>query len=228
MQWLTKSIDWKAINMTRKTAESTSSSATKGAENHSSSTRTNCNCFKRNNRHNETEEELECLNKTTAGNESNLNSNLEKETNEIEALNNLIIDSLSYPEDVANKKVDCKVRDQLILNDLKSKYVHGHVKVQDTSGIIYNSEGNFYLNFKFEPNTFLPLQTSALNEIEASLRLYQNLSNLPKFMNFVWNMKTPQIIIPIITGISNFKNWKNQKLEEQFRRGIVKAANKTG
>lgn len=25
----------------------------------------------------------------------------------------------------------------------------------------------------------------------------------------------------------NFKNWKNRKLEEQFRRGIIKAANKT-
>ena len=46
--------------------------------------------------------------------------------------------------------------------------------------------------------------------------------NIPKFMSHIWNMKSPQIIIPIITGLKNFKNWKNQKLEEQFRRGIIK------
>ena len=28
-------------------------------------------------------------------------------------------------------------------------------------------------------------------------------------------------------GVTNFKNWKNKKLEEQFRRGMIKAANKT-
>lgn len=28
-------------------------------------------------------------------------------------------------------------------------------------------------------------------------------------------------------GVTNFQNWKNKKLEEQFRRGIIKAANKT-
>lgn len=33
--------------------------------------------------------------------------------------------------------------------------------------------------------------------------------------------------IYFLKGITNFKNWKNQKLEEQFRRGIIKAANKT-
>jgi hypothetical protein len=46
-------------------------------------------------------------------------------------------------------------------------------------------------------------------------------------MTSIWQMKSPQIIISIITGVTNFKNWKNQKLEEQFRRGLIKAANKT-
>lgn len=54
----------------------------------------------------------------------------------------------------------------------------------------------------------------------------EQLLDVPKFMSFVWRLKSPQIIIPIITGI-NWKNWKNRKLEEQFRRGIIKAAKKT-
>lgn len=59
------------------------------------------------------------------------------------------------------------------------------------------------------------------------LPVTEQLLNVPSFMASVWNMKSPQIIIPIITGISNFKNWRNQKLEDQFRKGIIKAANKT-
>ena len=46
------------------------------------------------------------------------------------------------------------------------------------------------------------------------------LKDIPKFMSSIWNMKSPQIIIPIITGVSNFKNWKNQKLEDQFKKGV--------
>ena len=65
------------------------------------------------------------------------------------------------------------------------------------------------------------------NDPKAFGKLCDQLRNIPKFMATVWGLKSPQIIIPIITGISNFKNWKNQKLEEQFRRGIIRAANKT-
>ena len=46
--------------------------------------------------------------------------------------------------------------------------------------------------------------------------------NLPKFMSLLWKLKNPKIIIPIITGATNFKNWKNRKLEDQFKRGIIK------
>ncbi len=43
-------------------------------------------------------------------------------------------------------------------------------------------------------------------------------------MSTMWKLKKPKIIIPIITGVTNFKNWKNRKLEDQFKRGILKAS----
>lgn len=99
------------------------------------------------------------------------------------------------------------------LNELKSRFTNGLIKIQDSNGIISNQEGNKYLNFKFD--------------FQENLKINEQLKLIPKFMSKAWSMKSPQIIIPIVTGVTNFKNWRNQKLEEQFRRGIVKAANKT-
>ena len=79
------------------------------------------------------------------------------------------------------------------------------------------------MKFKFIQQS----SSQTTNDPKAFGKLCDQLRNIPKFMTAVWGLKSPQIIIPIITGISNFKNWKNQKLEEQFRRGIIKAANKT-
>ncbi len=45
-------------------------------------------------------------------------------------------------------------------------------------------------------------------------------------MSTVWKLKNPKIIIPIITGVTNFKNWKNRKLEDQFKHGIIKVCMK--
>ena len=100
------------------------------------------------------------------------------------------------------------------VNRLRAKYVHGLLKIQDTNGFVSNPDGNYYMNFKYDYQD----ETGKLSE---------ELRNIPKFMSTIWNMKSPQIIIPIVTGVTNFKNWKNKKLEEQFRRGLIKAANKT-
>ena len=176
----------------------------------------NCRLFKRKNQNltNQSivnnEEELECLNVTSK--------------NEIDKMNDLILDSLSLKEsNVDNFKNKCNTTNKAFesaLNELKSKYVHGLVKVQDSSGIMYNQDGNLYLNFKFD-------NLNKENEIDTTQKLNENLRDIPKLMSLMWNMKSPQIIIPVITGLTNFKNWKNQKLEEQFRRGLIKAANKT-
>jgi hypothetical protein len=106
---------------------------------------------------------------------------------------------------------------EIEINELKSKFVHGLIKIQDTNGLIINPDGNYYMNFKYD----------RYDGSEPDKNLSEQLRNVPKFMSTVWNLKSPQIIIPIITGVTNFKNWKNQKLEEKFRRGLIKAANKT-
>ena len=73
-------------------------------------------------------------------------------------------------------------------------------------------DGSRYVKFKID---------------ESNSKINEQLKWIPRFMTSIWQMKSPQIIISIITGVTNFKNWKNQKLEEQFRRGLIKAANKT-
>ncbi len=137
-------------------------------------------------------------------------------------MNNLILDSLSMDNEpfsadsellMKSSQLNLIASDSKIAYELRSKYKNGCMQIQDTNGIIYNPDGSLYLNFKLE--------------IKEDLVLGEQLRNVPKFMSTVWKMKSPQIIIPIITGVKNFKNWKNQKLEEQFRRGIIKAANKT-
>jgi len=97
---------------------------------------------------------------------------------------------------------------EMEMKHLDSQFINGTMKIQNSNGFVSNQDGNRYLKFKSEQSE-------------------RSLPDVPKFMATVWNMKSPQIIIPIVTGIKNFKNWKNQKLEEKFRRGLMKAANKT-
>ena len=144
-----------------------------------------------------------------------ISPNQSVETRRIEEI---LLDSLSPAHTSAGEKCSFNRRhglnDSATLSALRTKYVHGSIRIQDTNGIVYNNEGSSYVNFK-------------LLDDDNNGGLGGQLADVPKFMSCVWNMKSPQIIIPIITGLSNFKNWKNRKLEEQFRRGIVKAANKT-
>ena len=66
---------------------------------------------------------------------------------------------------------------------LHRKYVNGLIRIQDSNGIVYNQEGNNYLNFKFVKN-----QNNFTKRNE-------QLRDIPKFMSTIWNMKSPKIII---------------------------------
>ena len=129
----------------------------------------------------------------------------------------IILDSLSlkHVDSQGNFEKIRRSIDQEELNQLRNNYIHGLIRIQDLNGIVCNQDGCHYLNFKFN------------KESDVNFNPNELLNNIPKFMSTIWNMKSPQIIIPIITGVSNFKNWKNQKLEEQFKKGIIRAANKT-
>ena len=37
-----------------------------------------------------------------------------------------------------------------------------------------------------------------------------------------WLKRSPKIIIPVVTGLNHFKNWKNQKQINKFKRGLIK------
>lgn len=99
---------------------------------------------------------------------------------------------------------------------LKKQFISNTIKIYDNNNLTINLEGSHYLNFKFERDDFGNI-----------VRSNESLRQIPNFMSHIWGLKNPKIILPIITGIGNFKNWKNKKLEEQFQRGIIKAANKT-
>lgn len=131
---------------------------------------------------------------------------------ELECLNTSNTDSRSKEAHHPTVKLHTVNTDTLMsgdeLNDLKSKCVYGFIKIQDSNSIILNQDGNKYVKFKYDSSV--------------STKFKEQLTLVPKFMRKVWSMKSPHIIIPIITGVTNFKNWKNQKLEEQFRRGLMK------
>jgi hypothetical protein len=49
-----------------------------------------------------------------------------------------------------------------------------------------------------------------------------DIEDVVRFMAIKWLRKSPKIIIPIVTGLSHFKSWKNQKQLNKFKRGIIK------
>jgi hypothetical protein len=73
------------------------------------------------------------------------------------------------------------------MDKLRDRYVNGHIRMQNSKGVASNSKGSSYLKFKFntEPN---------------SIHFKDQLNDIPMFMSTVWKMRTPQIILPILTG----------------------------
>ncbi|XP_052825070.1 transient receptor potential cation channel subfamily M member 2 [Octopus bimaculoides] len=54
-----------------------------------------------------------------------------------------------------------------------------------------------------------------------------SVEDLADFMGLFWRMRSPKIVLSVVSGIKHFKGWKNPKLKEQFQKGIIKAANTT-
>ncbi|XP_076076624.1 transient receptor potential cation channel subfamily M member-like 2 isoform X3 [Mytilus galloprovincialis] len=51
--------------------------------------------------------------------------------------------------------------------------------------------------------------------------------DLTFFMDKFWNMRSPKIVLSIISGVHHFKVWKNPRMKDQFKKGIIRAANRT-
>ncbi|XP_033743506.1 transient receptor potential cation channel subfamily M member 7-like [Pecten maximus] len=47
------------------------------------------------------------------------------------------------------------------------------------------------------------------------------------FLGTYWRMRSPKIVLSVISGVRHFKPWKNLRLKEQFQKAIIKAANTT-
>ncbi|KAL3880135.1 hypothetical protein ACJMK2_032401 [Sinanodonta woodiana] len=50
---------------------------------------------------------------------------------------------------------------------------------------------------------------------------------ITSFMSTYWQMRSPKIVLSVISDIKHFKPWKNQKLRDDFQKGFIKAANTT-
>ena len=48
-----------------------------------------------------------------------------------------------------------------------------------------------------------------------------DIEEIAKFIALKWLKRSPKIILPIITGLSHFKTWKNQKQLNKFKVIIV-------
>lgn len=49
-----------------------------------------------------------------------------------------------------------------------------------------------------------------------------DIEDVARFMAVRWLKRSPKIIIPIVTGLTHFKPWKNQKQLNKFKRGLIK------
>jgi hypothetical protein len=45
---------------------------------------------------------------------------------------------------------------------------------------------------------------------------------LSYYMERYWNMRSPKIVLSLISGVRHFKPWKNSRLKDQFKKGIIK------
>lgn len=43
-----------------------------------------------------------------------------------------------------------------------------------------------------------------------------------RFMGTYWKMRSPKIVLSVISGVKHFRPWKNNRLKEQFQKGITK------
>ena len=46
--------------------------------------------------------------------------------------------------------------------------------------------------------------------------------DVTQFMAKYWAIKNPKIVLSVISDIENFKPWKNQRLKDDFEKGIIK------
>ncbi|KAL5012942.1 hypothetical protein ScPMuIL_011493 [Solemya velum] len=50
---------------------------------------------------------------------------------------------------------------------------------------------------------------------------------MSSFIATYWRMRSPKIVLSVISGVKHFKAWKSQRTKLQFQKGIIKAANTT-
>jgi len=48
------------------------------------------------------------------------------------------------------------------------------------------------------------------------------LTALTEFMANFWGLKNPNIVLSVISSEDNFRPWKNQRLKDDFQKGIIK------
>ena len=78
----------------------------------------------------------------------------------------------------------------------------------------------FIYRFYFKLYTYIYIIKSHYVRVSADA----DIEEVAKFISLKWLKKSPKIILPIITGLSHFKTWKNQKQLNKFKRGIIKVS----
>ena len=58
-----------------------------------------------------------------------------------------------------------------------------------------------------------------VDENISNLEFEEKINVLPDFISSVWKLKNPKILISLV---SCSKNFKNRKLQDQFKKGIIK------
>ena len=66
------------------------------------------------------------------------------------------------------------------------------------------------------------LKNQLLQSSYVRVSVNSDIEDVVKFMATRWLKRSPKIILPIVTGLTHFKPWKNQKQINKFKRGLIK------
>ncbi|XP_052285259.1 transient receptor potential cation channel subfamily M member-like 2 isoform X2 [Dreissena polymorpha] len=103
--------------------------------------------------------------------------------------------------------------------------VHSHFSVNTQDSAIYEHAPLQCGNIRFvKESNELPYEPKKHYMCVGS---DTNMQDVTDFMSKYWGMRNPKIVLSVISAEEQYKPWRSQRLNDDFQKGIIKAANTT-
>ncbi|XP_052281701.1 transient receptor potential cation channel subfamily M member 2-like isoform X5 [Dreissena polymorpha] len=103
--------------------------------------------------------------------------------------------------------------------------VHSHFSVNTQDSAIYEHAPLQCGNIRFDKESNeLPYEPKKHYMCVGS---DTNMQDVTDFMSKYWGMRNPNIVLSVISAEEQYKPWRSQRLNDDFQKGIIKAANTT-